>query len=232
LIEYRLYFRGDADAIQARQGFFADSDDEACELAQILFDACHDKCSRYELWSGTRLIVESWEKAPSPPRFEFLTRNRQERVLDYEQRLRDSHWIVGKSQRLLEAIEAASKVRLGSANRQNRALIVEDDEPARKWMARVVRDAGFDVAEAGDFQCALRVIQDGNPLRLLVADIVLPTLSGLSLARMARMVHKELKTVYVTAYDLPREETIIGPVLRKPVPPHAFFDTVRAMLAA
>lgn len=230
MAEYRVYFR-DKGAISARQGFLADTDDEARELAQLLFQACSDSCSSYELWSGTRLVLEESTESVPFSRFEVLSETRQERILDYERQLRDSHWLLAKSQRLLEAIEAANEMRAGSVVR-NRALVVEDDEPARKWMLRVVHQAGYEVVEAGDIQPALAIIRDGKPLRLLIADIVLPSLSGLALGRMARMVHKDLKAVYVTAYDLPTEETIIGPVLRKPIAAHEFFNTVRGMLIA
>lgn len=97
-----------------------------------------------------------------------------------------------------------------------RVLIVDDDENFRYAITRLLADAGFETVEAANYSRALEVLEDGQPLHLLLTDLVLPGLNGFALARMARMRHLDLKVVYVTAYDVPTSEAV-GPVLRKPV---------------
>ena len=232
MAEYRLYLLDDRGVIAGRQGFVADSDADADELARAVFNVCRDHCSRYELWNRNRLVVESAKSAPSPS-LDVLSARMQAHAVAFEERLRDSHWRISKSRGLLEAIEAAKNDRWGwAAHRsKHRVLVVEDDEPTCAWIARVVRETGFEVLQAGDVLPALTVIQDGNPLSLLITDIRLPSMSGLALGQMARMAHKELKAVYVTAYDLPKDEPTIGPVLRKPIEPHELAITLRTVLA-
>ena len=96
-----------------------------------------------------------------------------------------------------------------------RILVVEDDEPTRYAFKKLLTGAGYKAADAPDYREALRIIEDGSPLDVLVVDIVLPSVHGFALARMARMIHHDLKTIYMTAYDLPTNKAV-GPVLRKP----------------
>jgi CheY-like chemotaxis protein len=232
MVEYRLYFFDEWRMIKARQGFLADNDNEAREFAALIFHACHDKCSSYELWSGVRLMLENSSESIPSSHFALLTDRVQERVVEYELRLRDSHWIVGKSQGLLEGLEAANKIRARriSAKTVDRVLIVDDNKTAREWMVRIVRDDGFDVAEAEDFKPALAIVRDGNPLRLLIADVKLPTSNGRALGRLARMAHNDIKAIYVTAYDPPKRQGMIGPVLCKPFPADELLVTVRRLV--
>lgn len=114
---------------------------------------------------------------------------------------------------------------------RRRVLVVDDNEADRYATTRIIKDAGFAVVEAGDYREALRILDDGNPLALLVLDVVLPSVTGFALARMARMQRGDLKTIYVTAYDLPSGEAG-GPVLRKPVVPEQLLMHLRGELGS
>jgi two-component system cell cycle sensor histidine kinase/response regulator CckA len=98
-----------------------------------------------------------------------------------------------------------------------RILVVEDDDAARYAMVRILTDKGFDVQQAPDYREALRVVEDGASVGLLITDLILPSVNGFALARMARMRHHNLKVIYVTAYDdIPTSEAV-GPIIRKPI---------------
>jgi CheY-like chemotaxis protein len=111
-----------------------------------------------------------------------------------------------------------------------RVLIVDDDEGFRYATVKILSEAGFDVVEAPDYRQALDILDDKKPLALLVMDIVIPVVNGFALARMARMRHRDLKVIYVSAFDVPTGEAI-GPVLRKPVDTDTLMAEVRKALA-
>jgi CheY-like chemotaxis protein len=56
-------------------------------------------------------------------------------------------------------------------------LLVEDSRYQRMASKRVLTEAGFDVAEAGDGEEALRQVRESQP-DLIILDILLPRLGG------------------------------------------------------
>lgn len=112
-----------------------------------------------------------------------------------------------------------------------RVLCVDDDEATLYAMSRSLGEAGFEVCTAGNYFDALDVLdRPEEAIDVLVTDIVLNLGNGFALARIARRHRPELKSVYVTAFDMPTVEAV-GPVLRKPVPAADLVDAVRAVLA-
>jgi CheY-like chemotaxis protein len=103
-----------------------------------------------------------------------------------------------------------------------RVLLVDDDEPLRRSMARVLsRDAiVIGVATAAE---VLALIAAGERFDVLVCDYHLPDLTGTQLHARLRIVAPELAraTVFVTG-DADLESVRIslaslGPILSKPV---------------
>jgi CheY-like chemotaxis protein len=88
-------------------------------------------------------------------------------------------------------------------------LWVEDDDAYRYAVKRHFEAAGFDVLDAPDFSEALKVIESDRAISLLLADIRLPkdTPHGFSIARMARMRRPGLPVLFVTAYEVPPNES-------------------------
>jgi CheY-like chemotaxis protein len=111
-----------------------------------------------------------------------------------------------------------------------RVLVVDDDDAFRYAMVKMLVDAGFEAVEAPDYRQALDILDDKKPLALLVMDIVIPCVNGFALTRMARMRHRDLKVIYVSAFDVPTAEAI-GPILRKPVDAAVLMAEVRKALA-
>src|SRR5690242_7407026 len=96
-------------------------------------------------------------------------------------------------------------------------LLVDDEESFRYAASRALEDAGYNVVAAEDYRDALVRLEGRAPIDLLVSDIVMPDrVHGFALARMARMRRRDLKVLYVTAYDIPSDEAL-GKVLRKPL---------------
>jgi DNA-binding response OmpR family regulator len=112
-----------------------------------------------------------------------------------------------------------------------RILLVDDDDVFRYAIQRLLISEGYEVAEARDFRRALDVIEDREPLALLITDIVLPSVNGFALARMARMHHLEMPVIYVTGLaDVPADEAR-GPVMHKPFLPEELLAQVQMILS-
>jgi CheY-like chemotaxis protein len=108
-----------------------------------------------------------------------------------------------------------------------RILLVEDDRVFLCTLELVLKDAGFDVLAVPDYIPALKHLDSGERIDVLLTDIVMrDRVNGLALARMARLRRPGLGVVYFTAYDIPgAEKEALGQILRKP------FDTDQLLRA-
>lgn len=70
-------------------------------------------------------------------------------------------------------------------NSETTILVVEDDETLRQTLTFNLEDEGYQVAVAADGQAALKVARS-QPFDLIVLDIMLPELDGLSVCRILR----------------------------------------------
>jgi PAS domain S-box-containing protein len=80
-------------------------------------------------------------------------------------------------------------------------LVVEDDDRVRNIVTRVLRDAGYRVlvASSGDTALALAGT-DGEPIHLLVTDVVMPGMNGRQLADRLAQSHPETRTLFSSGY--------------------------------
>jgi two-component system cell cycle sensor histidine kinase/response regulator CckA len=112
----------------------------------------------------------------------------------------------------------------------SRTILVVDDNPyVCSFIARVLRDGGYDVVEAHDGFEALRMLRTMPELQLLVTDVVMPGLSGFDLASHI-VAKRDVPVLFVSAY--PQSGTDIpGPLLQKPFAGEALLDVVAQLLA-
>ncbi len=117
-------------------------------------------------------------------------------------------------------------------------LVVEDEDAVRYLACRVLRGSGYRVLEAGDPAAALRLLRDeGQPIDLLLTDIVMPGMSGPALAERLVADRPDLKVLYITGYA---EEAIErqgalpagGALLEKPFTAQQLAQRVRQALAS
>ena len=80
-------------------------------------------------------------------------------------------------------------------------LLVEDEEPIRKFGRRCLEEAGYRVLTAGDGEEALRICteHDGN-LDLVLTDVVMPRMSGGVLAQKLSETRPALKVLFMSGY--------------------------------
>lgn len=83
-----------------------------------------------------------------------------------------------------------------------RVLVVDDEEPARKALGRILSAGGYSVALAADGS-EVRHLLDSGSFAVLVADIRLPGESGIDLVRHVLAEYPDIAALMVTAVDDP-----------------------------
>ena len=85
-------------------------------------------------------------------------------------------------------------------------LVVEDDPAVRNVAVRVLRSAGYEVVTAANGLEALEQVErQGDTIRLVVTDLVMPVMGGIELTRELGRRRPELPVVLASGY--PREES-------------------------
>jgi len=79
-----------------------------------------------------------------------------------------------------------------------RVLLAEDDRATRESIVRALELEGYTVDAVGDGSAALDAI-DGTPPDLVVLDLMMPNVDGLSVCRRLRARHDRTPILIVTA---------------------------------
>ena len=120
------------------------------------------------------------------------------------------------------------------ANRPISVLIVDDEEPVRKFVDRVMRDAGYATSQAADGAAALEVASKTGHVDILVTDVMMPEMTGAELAAEVTRLYPEIGLLFVTGYvgDAGDAGDLAGrALLRKPFTVNALASAVAAELA-
>ena len=81
-------------------------------------------------------------------------------------------------------------------------LVVDDEEPVRKFVERVLREAGYKTTTAADGPEAIEVAKKMESLDILVTDVMMPQMTGDELARRLRQTEQRgLKVLYLTGFS-------------------------------
>ncbi len=122
-----------------------------------------------------------------------------------------------------------------------RVLLVEDEAPLRRLAEQVLRREGMEVRAAGDGEEALDLLAGGFAPDILVSDIAMPGMDGMTLLREMRRRLPSLPAVLVSGYSerLMEREALeeggrnadITGFLAKPYRPAALVETLRQRLA-
>ena len=80
-----------------------------------------------------------------------------------------------------------------------RILLAEDDDNMRVFLARALDRAGHEVSAVGDGDAALALAGTAD-FDLLLADVVMPGLDGIELARRVSTMLPELRIMFITGF--------------------------------
>jgi DNA-binding NtrC family response regulator len=90
-----------------------------------------------------------------------------------------------------------------AGQRSELVLIVEDEDAVRELAAEFMKSAGYEVLTARDGHEAVGLAvsrNGGDPIRVLLTDIVMPNMRGPELAKCLKAQNPELKIIYMSGY--------------------------------
>lgn len=132
----------------------------------------------------------------------------------------------------MEADDSSLEIPQGSET----ILLVEDEEPVRLLVRETLEDAGYKVLEASHGEDAIeRLSRTGEPIHLVLSDVVMPKMGGRDLAERVASRHPEIKMLFISGYA----DSALGrrddssrkiPILFKPFTPHELARMVRDVL--
>ncbi len=79
-------------------------------------------------------------------------------------------------------------------------LVVDDEESVRKFVDRVLREAGYQTVVASSGLDAIEAASKLASLDVLVTDVMMPQMAGDELARRMRQNQPSLKVLYLTGF--------------------------------
>ncbi|WP_119308384.1 cell cycle two-component system response regulator CpdR [Cohaesibacter haloalkalitolerans] len=115
-------------------------------------------------------------------------------------------------------------------------LLAEDDNDMRRFLARALQNAGYEVVSFDNGKSAYDRLRE-EPFTLLLTDIVMPEMDGIELARRATELDPDLKVMFITGFaavalnpdsNTPKD----AKVLSKPFHLRDLVNEVGKMLAA
>jgi signal transduction histidine kinase len=131
-------------------------------------------------------------------------------------------------------------VEAGPLPRGTETLLVVEDEPIVRNLARnVLTMQGYDVLAAANGQEGLRVAREhkGPPIRLVIADVIMPQMGGKMMAEWLKSSYPDLKVLFTSGYtdDAISHHGVLDPgvaFLSKPYAPATLTRKVRELLDA
>ncbi len=117
-------------------------------------------------------------------------------------------------------------------------LIVDDEEPLRRLMARILERAGHAIRTAGDGDEALQALREGGrEIDLVVLDVILPGGGAQTILPAMLEERPDLRVILASGDELPeslrsRLQSVGGAFLRKPFVPRALLRLVDEARAA
>jgi PAS domain S-box-containing protein len=115
-------------------------------------------------------------------------------------------------------------------------LVVDDEVTVRMLMVEVLSESYYNILEAADGPSAMKILESGKRIDLLITDVGLPGgMNGRQVADAARVPRKDLKVLFITGYA---ENAVIGnghldagmEVLAKPFAMSTLANKVREMI--
>ena len=109
-------------------------------------------------------------------------------------------------------------------------LVVEDEDPVRMLLRRILVNHGYVVLEARDGADGLRRAQEhGGEIHLLLTDMVMPEMTGPELAKKVAAHRPNTRVLFMTGYT-EHESTEAAALLHKPFSSSTLLGHVRRLL--
>jgi excisionase family DNA binding protein len=107
-------------------------------------------------------------------------------------------WLDGQRRGGRVSVPATAPVSLEGVGR--RVLVVDDEESIRELLTKTLALAEYETQAVSDARAGLELLRR-EQWDLLIADLRMPEMDGLSLIREARRLHPRLPVIIVTGYS-------------------------------
>jgi PAS domain S-box-containing protein len=136
------------------------------------------------------------------------------------------------------ATESETQPAIAAPDARNREVILlaEDAADVRRFTARVLREAGYEVLEAGDVETGIDVATAfQGRIQLVLTDVMMPRGTGRQLVEQLRLLQPDIAVVYMSGYtdDTVLQRAVIEAgtaFIQKPFSPTLLLTQVRAVL--
>jgi DNA-binding NtrC family response regulator len=123
-----------------------------------------------------------------------------------------------------------AKVAFAGEPQSARILVVDDDETMARLLSQILRLEGFDVMGADSAVNALSLLEEtGLPVDLLISDVQMPFIDGVTLAKMLQEKHPACRVLLISGSAVV-DPAVSYPLLMKPFDPPALTEQVRRLL--
>jgi PAS domain S-box-containing protein len=122
--------------------------------------------------------------------------------------------------------------------RGTETILVAEDEPAvRTLVCGTLEQLGYTVLQAGDGHDALRILEQHDPVHLLLTDVIMPVMGGRELAKRVSSFRPATRILYMSGYT---DDTLAfyglpqagSAYIQKPFTPVALAEKLRQVLSA
>ena len=82
-------------------------------------------------------------------------------------------------------------------------LLVEDNQPFRIIVGKMLRKFGYNVIEVPGSDEALKMLKEtvDNPFDMVITDIIMPKMKGTELAEIIMDLYKNIKILYISGFS-------------------------------
>jgi len=113
-----------------------------------------------------------------------------------------------------------------------RVLVVDDHDPTRQTISRMLEAGGFEVVQAANGTEALaHLSRESSAIDMVLSDVTMPGMTGIDLSYQIRELYPSMPVAIVSGDVSELERSIIGradvPFIKKPFHAESLFSAVK-----
>ena len=117
-----------------------------------------------------------------------------------------------------------------------RVLVVDDHDPTRQTITRMLEAGGFEVVQASSGSEALACLsRESDDIDMVLSDVTMPGMTGIDLSYQIRELYPSMPVAIVSGDVSELERSIIGradvPFIKKPFHAESLYSAVKEAIA-
>lgn len=127
----------------------------------------------------------------------------------------------------------AEEMQVGAGKR---VLVVDDHDPTRQTITRMLEAGGFEVVQAsGGTEALACLARQSEEIDMVLSDVTMPGMTGIDLSYQIRELYPSMPVAIVSGDVSELERSIIGradvPFIKKPFHAESLYSAVREAIA-